>query len=179
MFLGNTNFDYKRRQFEQLPAGFIATGREIEAVTGKLDLPNITDTVRCGLFLQRTGRAGDVNLYKLPDATATSFNVDGVLFYDETNYRFQFTQANFTHTNGDAVTVVRKGDMRVLKNGAIPLNAPVFLIINSSVANETPGMVKATTGANAIQLNNCKWGEVITDTSVGAVTLELAVAQFA
>jgi hypothetical protein len=189
MFTANSNFDYRKRQFESLPAGFRATNRDVQAVTGKLDIPALdlstatggTGVIRCGLMLMRGGKVGDINLYKLPDNTATNFNIEGVLFYDETNYRFKHIQPQFSHNNGDLVSVVREGDMRVIKIGAIPNNARVYCINAvdaTNFPNETPGMVKATAGANAILLNNCRWGEVTTDAGIAAITLEMTGGTF-
>jgi hypothetical protein len=171
MYTANTNFDYTRRQFAPLPAGFVATGEIDEAISGKIDEAANT-YVKCGLFLTQTDiLAGGVRLFKLPTVATTAATVAGMLYYDETNFRVP-TQPAMTHTPEDLITIIRKGHVRVHAVGAIAVNASVFLV-REAAAGEEPGMLKATSSANAIQLFNCKWAEIRTSTALAPATLEM------
>lgn len=168
----SASWDYATREFGEVPAGYKATTRRHDIVSGKL---NVADGVNiaCGLGLILEGEgAGGISNYVLPSASGDAVNLGGVLLFTESNYRAP-TQPIRTHNNADIIEVIRVGDVRVETTVAITdVNAPVYLIYSADT-NEAPGQFKVTADANAFLVKNAKWGSL---SSAGVATLELLSA---
>lgn len=171
-----SNWDYGKRRFESLPAGFNANTEHHSVISGVLDV-NATTFINCGLGVvqQDFGTNGsNIRRFRLPNAVADAEIFAGVLQFDATNYRFP-NQPLRSHGKDDMINVMREGGMRVITFGAIPANSKVYCVHTAS-GSETPGMFKATAGANSFLVKGAKWGELGTSAGVGVVTLELLAA---
>ena len=169
-----SGWDYGKRRFDVVPAGYMASTRLHDIVSGKLVTNNVTDTVQAGLgmILVDFGGTANIRRYRLPNASTDTANFLGVLVFDASNYRTPL-QPLRSHTSEDMTNVVRMGDIRVITASAIPANSKVYCIYSESGA-EKVGMFKATAGANSFEVKNAKWGEVTT--AAGVATLELLSA---
>lgn len=166
-----TNWDYSKRRFDVVPAGFMATTEHHSIVSGVLDVATgIFIRTGLGVIQKDFGTSGsNIRRFVLPSAAGDSAKFVGILLFDNSNYRFP-GQPKLTHTKDDMVNVAREGEVRVVTTEAIPVGAQVYCIHTTNGA-EQPGMFKASASANAFLVKNAKWGEVTT--SAGVATLEL------
>jgi hypothetical protein len=174
-YTANSAWDYERRQYDPLPAGYRANSERCSGVMCVLDV-NAGVYIKCGLGLAQSGiTEKGIRQFRLPTGSSTAADFGGILWFDPTLFRAKNVQPLRTHTKDDACTVFRAGSFRVHKFGAVAINNPVYWVISAS-GSEEPGMFKATQGSNSVLINNARWGENNSVSGVGVATLELLIS---
>ncbi|MEM7578252.1 MAG: hypothetical protein AAF316_00110 [Cyanobacteria bacterium P01_A01_bin.80] len=170
-----SNWDYSKRRFDPLPAGFIAETEHHQISSGVLSVADgVYVSTGLGVILDSLGD-GKIRNYRLPSDAGDATDFGGVLLFDQTNYRNP-AQPIRTHSNMDMINVIRAGKVRVHVATTATLtdiNAPVYLI-HTAATDEKVGEFKTTAGANSFLLKNAKWGTLLEPTAgENVATLEL------